>query len=854
MRVRGSILERLVLAAVACWIAPLEAATFSVNTTADDGTGGCTALECTLREAIVAANATATADTISFGIGSPASGELLIALASPLPTITEPVTIDGYSQSGAAVNTSTTASDATLRIRVDGNFSRGFAVCADDVTIRGLSITGFAGAGIAFGETNGGATCAAAPTGGRILGNFVGLRTNGSTAGANGNGIVVNNAVVDIGSEDDGDRNVISGNTERGIRVAGPASESTGIYNNLIGTGRLGSGSDRGNGASGIELSAGATGVDIGTNSARNLIAFNLTGLFVTNTAGSNHRFFANEWRRNDFLGIDLFPTGVTPNDGNDVDVGINGLQNFPEILDGARTETGASANLRLDVGHADGRSYRVALYASPVCDASGFGEGEFLLTQQLRTLSSSSETFTLVAIGSPPLPPGTVLTATATDPDGNTSEFSQCFELDAPSLIVNTTLDVGDGLCDPIACTLREALIAANARPEGSSSTISFAIAGDGPHLIEPLAPLPAIVRTVTIDGYTQPGASPNTLAAGSDAQIRIEIADITFPRGDGLVVCAPDVTLRGLSISGFDSNLSTSATTCTDDPVRLTLEGNFIGLRADGSPNASQRDNIRLEVPANDSRIGGSLPAQRNVIGSAFDGAGIRLATPDTQGMEILGNYIGTDPSGLLPRANVVGGIVVSDSAREVVIGGEEPGAGNRIAFNGGGIELTDFDAARITMYANDIFDNEVGSPGFDLGIRLGVVDNSNDPNDADFGPNGRQNWAEIASATSTPEGLLVSGELDVPADVTGGTYLIAMYESSACDPSGRGEGEIFLGAEPVVLSDGAETFEFTLPVPPQFQGRVITSTATDPFGNTSEFGPCLSSPFVFADGFEE
>jgi hypothetical protein len=593
--------------------------------------------------------------------------------------------------------------------------------------------------------------------------------------------------------------------------------------------------------------------VDIGSNTARNLIAFNGTGLLVSNTASSNHRFFANEFRRNDGLGIDLFPTGVTPNDTDDVDTGINGLQNAPEILSGARTETGATANLRLDVGHAEGRVYRIALYASPVCDASGFGEGEFLLSQGTRTISNSSETFTVNAISMPPMPPGTVFTATATDPDGNTSEFSRCFELDAPVLVVNTTLDVGDGLCDPAACTLREAMFAANARPAGSSSTISFAIGGDGPHLIEPLAPLPAIVRPVTIDGFTQPGASPNTLASGSDARITIEIADFTPPRDEGLVVCAPDVTLRGLAISGFDSNLSTSGG-CTEDPVRLTLEGNFFGLRPDGSDNLSERDNIRLEAPANGTRIGGPLPAQRNVIGSVFDGAGIRLSSPETQGMTILGNYIGTDPSGLLARPNSAAGIVVSASAREVVIGGEAPGAGNRIAFNGAGIELTDFDAGRITMYANDIFDNEDGFAGFDLGISLGSNNNTNDANDADFGPNDRQNWPDLTAAISTPEGLQVTGELDVPADVVNGTYLIALYESSTCDPSGRGEGEVFLGAEPVVLSDAADTFGFTLAVPPQFIGRAITSTATDPLGNTSEFSPCLASPFVFADGFED
>jgi CSLREA domain-containing protein len=861
MRVRGTILERLVLAALACWMAPLEAATFSVNTTADNGTGGCTALECTLREAIVAANATAAADTINFGIGSPATGELRIALASPLPTITQPVTIDGYSQPGSAVNTSANASDATLRIRVDGNFSRGLAVCADDVTIRGLAITGFAGAGIAFGETNGGATCAATPTGGRILGSFVGLRTNGSTVGSNANGIIVNNAVVDIGSEDDADRNVVSGNTERGIRVAGSASATSGIYNNLIGTGRLGSGSDRGNGASGIELSAGATAVEIGSNTARNLIAFNGTGLLVSNTASSNHRFFANEFRRNDGLGIDLFPIGATPNDVNDVDTGVNGLQNAPEVLSGARTETGATANLRLDVGHAGELVYRIALYASPVCDASGFGEGEFLLAQQLRTISASSETFTLNSISMPPMPPGTVFTATATDPDGNTSEFSECFELDPPVLVVNNTLDVGDGVCDPVACTLREAIFAANARSEGSSSTISFAIPGEGPHLIAPLTPLPTIARTMIIDGYTQPGASPNTLDSGSDADLRIEVADLDLPLIAGFDICAPDVTLRGLAIAGFQTNVRALSVGCDTSPLRLTLEGNFIGLRADGSVSdlivGAGDDNVRVGAAATGTRIGGTLAAQRNVIGSASLGAGIEVTGAAVSDVQILGNYIGTDPSGLEARSNGSDGVVVSAGAQRIVIGGVEAGAANRIAFNqGDGIRISDTATQRVTAFANDIFDNEDGFAGFDLGIRLGFGGADNDPEDADAGANGGQNWPEIDSASNGASGLVVLGSLDVPAATSNATYTIAMYESSNCDASGSGEGELFLGAETVALSGDSESFEFTLAVSPEFQGAVLTATATDPLGNTSEFSPCLVAPLgpvIFTDGFE-
>lgn len=863
MNVRHLTSVRVLIAA--CAVAGLSAgtgataATFVVTSLADTAGASCAAT-CTLRQAITAANATAAVDTINFAIASPATGELLIQPATALPTITQPVTIDGYSQPGTAVNTSPTVSAAVLRVRIDGVVSRGFAICADDVTIRGLSVTGFAASGLAFGETSGGATCAAPITGGRAIGNFIGLRTNGTTSGANAIGIVANRAVVAIGSEDDADRNVISANTNGGIRIVGVASSGSDIRNNLIGTGDFGS-ADLGNGGPGISISGGVGAVEIGTNSARNVIAFNGVGLSIASSVVGPVRHFANEFRRNDDLAIDLGQDGVTPNDTNDVDTGVNGLQNFPEILSGTRTPNGASADLRLDLGHADSRVYRVALYASPVCDSSGHGEGEFLLTQQLRTLSSSSETFNLASLSSPPLPPGTVLTATATDPDGNTSEFSGCFELDPPSLVVNTVFDVGDGVCDTVACTLREAITAANSRPEGSFSEISFAIPGPGPHLIAPESALPTLRRSILIDGYTQPDASENTLAIGSDAVLQIEIADLVPPRVAGLRVCAPDVTLRGLAISGFDANLVASTADCNTSPLRLTVEGNFFGLRPDGSASISVNSNIRLAAAATGTRIGGTDPAQRNVIGSATlaagSSAGISISSASVSDVQILGNYIGTDPTGLLPRSNGGSGIEVSEGAQQIVIGGIAPGAANRIAFNDGdGILVDDSATARITAFGNDIFDNEDNFGGFDLGIRLGAGSGLNDVDDVDSGPNLGQNFPVLIGASEGPGGLTVSGSLDVPAATIDANYTIAIYEGSACDASGRGEGEIFLGAQTVVLSGDAESFEFTLPIAPEFQGQVVTATATDPLGNTSGFSVCLTAPveaLVFADGFE-
>src|SRR5262245_57987709 len=65
---------------------------------ASTGTG-----TCSLRDAITFANANSGADEIDFDI--PGSGVQTITLLSALPTITGPVTIDGYTQPGSSPNT-----------------------------------------------------------------------------------------------------------------------------------------------------------------------------------------------------------------------------------------------------------------------------------------------------------------------------------------------------------------------------------------------------------------------------------------------------------------------------------------------------------------------------------------------------------------------------------------------------------------------------------------------------------------------------------------------------------------------------------------------------------------------------
>jgi CSLREA domain-containing protein len=79
----------------------------------------------------------------------------------------------------------------------------------------------------------------------------------------------------------------------------------------------------------------------------------------------------------------------------------------------------------------------------------------------------------------------------------------------------VNTKTDAadtnpGDGTCSILGsfCTLRAAVQEANATPGADTINFNISAAGDGLATISPDSPLPPITNTVTIDGYTQPGA----------------------------------------------------------------------------------------------------------------------------------------------------------------------------------------------------------------------------------------------------------------------------------------------------------------------------------------------------------
>jgi hypothetical protein len=245
------------------------------------------------------------------------------------------------------------------------------------------------------------------------------------------------------------------------------------------------------------------------------------------------------------------------------------------------------------------------------------------------------------------------LLTAFAASPGASPTVF-----------LVTTTSDAGSG-------SLRQAILDANANP--GPDAIHFNIPGPGPHAIRPASDLPEIIESVVLDGYTQPGAVPNTLPVGSNAVLEIELdgrhvplpvtasglspfggAVDARPAGSGLVVSGGATTIRGLVINRFPGNGILLGGT-----GRHVVAGNFIGTNVQGSTDVTTtatesngRHGVMVNSPDNQIGTMGSGAADldhghRNIIsGNTQTQIYIRSTGARTV---VAGNYVGPDASGL-------------------------------------------------------------------------------------------------------------------------------------------------------------------------------------------------------------
>ncbi|HEX6046526.1 MAG TPA: Calx-beta domain-containing protein, partial [Pyrinomonadaceae bacterium] len=312
-----------------------------------------------------------------------------------------------------------------------------------------------------------------------------------------------------------------------------------------------------------------------------------------------------------------------------------------------------------------------------------------------------------------------------------------------------------------------------------------------------------------------------------------RVELNGTATQGAIGLLIRAGGTTVRGLSIGGFSTAILLL------DCDNNIIEGNHIGLDWSGTISRPNGDGIFL-FNASNNIIGGTSLTSPNVISSNQFG-GIRIIGSNNV---IQGNLIGPSRDRRAGFGNgsgvFIGELPFFPPALAIsnnnVVGGTTPLAGNVIAYNGGpGVNIAS--ETGNTVRRNAIFSN--AGPGIDLSWE-GVT--PNDPGDADIGPNLLQNFPLLTSVVSNGPSTTIQGTLNSTPNTT---FRIDFYSNGACDPSGNGEGERVFAAvnnetEVITDSNGNATINTILPVE-LLPGRVLTATATDPQGNTSEFSPC-------------
>jgi titin len=411
----------------------------------------------------------------------------------------------------------------------------------------------------------------------------------------------------------------------------------------------------------------------------------------------------------------------------------------------------------------------------------------------------------------------------------------------------------------------------------------------------------LPPITFPVVINGYSQPGSSCNTLSLqqGDNAVLLIVLSGTTTTpaASNGLTISGGGSTVTGLVINNFPLdgiNLRTLGYNF--------ITGNFLGTDQPGTlavPNGSRG----ISVNSGYNTIGGTTPCARNLI-SGNKYIGVHIGPSSASQNKVQGNYIGTTASGMAALGNQGYGVLIQAASNNLIggldagnlisgnnsvgvglsdnggttthnwiqgnmigpkrnntylsavqtrgvsivgnpsyntvggttPGGTKPGEGNRIAYNGDiGVVVV---GPSTYPVGNAIQGNSI-TANTQLGIDLGAdgVSVNDDSPDADGGPNQYQNFPILSASTSlaTAVGAITSAP--------NMTYTLEFFANTACDPSNYGEGDIFLGRRDVTTDEsGYAAFSYTYSYGTAPTGSLITSTATDIEGNTSEFSPCL------------
>ena len=471
----------------------------------------------------------------------------------------------------------------------------------------------------------------------------------------------------------------------------------------------------------------------------------------------------------------------------------------------------------------------------------------------------------------------------------------------------VTNTNDSGNG-------SLRAAIASVDANGGG---LIRFDIgSGCGPHVILLASALPAITVPAIINGYTQTGASQNDLGVGDDATICVILEnDASVPIGLQVPANAGDaasLTVKGLAFSGFYD----AAIDLQGGSAHAVL-GNHLGGNVGGHALQPNGIGIRLGTATHDAIIGSDDVAGRNIVGdAASDGIFLQGGTSGSLAVgannnQIVNNYVGigwaVGSGSYTNRANGSNGIridghdntilgnVIGDNVIDGVLLNGDGAIDNLIRYNAIGVDSVGTNLGNGNMgvrtqsdaHDNRILDNTIADNGQKgvrivtgrgnrirrnsiygnayLGIDLASAGVTANDDDGAIQPSDYANRGQNYPVLSFAGGGYAKGYVAGTLTSTPGDYTIDLYLSSSCDKYGNGDGETWLRAATVTIptpqvgDQATVAFNLAIREPlivrPFVSGAIITATATDASGDTSEFSACASyvNDTIFVDGFE-
>ncbi len=638
--------------------------TFTVTDTGDNATD-----TGSLRYALL--NLSAGTNTINFDIAG--SGVHVIQPMTALPTITEPVTIDGTTQSGYA---------GSPVIQIDGSqaggtFVDGLYITAGNSTVKGLDITGFTGTAIVL------------DTGGSNLieNNCLGSDPTGAIADGNqGGGLAIygsaSNQIV---------QNVISANSFSGgsadgsaaVYVANAGADGNVFTGNLIGTNKTGTAA-LGNGGVGIYIAGGAQNTRIGTNgdgvndtAERNIVSGNsYDGIVIQGTSSGANT--TGTIVAGNYIGTNAAGTAALPNgsDGVFIDGGAQGSRIG---VNGSDTDAAAEQNVI----------------------SGNIGQGVAI---------SDSGTSSNVVAGNLI---GTDLTGTAALPN----YYGGIDILNGAS-----SNRIGfDGTSSTAVAALERNVISGNGSIPGESG-IYVADAGTNLNVIAGnyIGVDASGAHALANSGsgvFLDSGAENNRIGSDGNGVMDASKANVISGNSD-----------EGVTIRGASSGANTTGN---------IVAGNFIGTSATGTAIVgNQTDGVLIEGGAQSDRIGtngtdGDAAGEGNVIaGNARSGVGI--SDPGSNSNLVAGNWIGTNNTGATSLPNAQDGVDIFNGAQNNQIGGSTALA-NMIACNTqAGVAVTDTATTGNSIRVNKIYSN--GGLGIDLadsGVQVNHAGATSGPN---------------------------------------------------------------------------------------------------------------------------